>query len=34
MIFGETPSFDTVLATIDALEQTINVAPVQEGKLA
>ena len=34
MIFGETPTFDTVLATIDALEQSINVAPVQEGKLA
>lgn len=33
MIFGEAPSFDTVLATIDALEQSLNAAPVQEGKL-
>ena len=33
MIFGEAPSFDTVLATIDALEQSLNALPVQEGRL-
>lgn len=34
MIFGEAPSFHAVLASIDALEQSLNAAPGQGGKLA